>query len=448
MPLDAPYKDDDVSETPAMVTRRQVLGAAAAGAGSLLLAGGVTGPAFAATGLADTSRVLPRPADSGVDHVVVLMMENRSFDHYLGWLPGANGKQSGLRYPDKSGRRHPTHHLMTFQGCNFNDPDHSYSGGRVQYNGGACDGWLLDGANDIFSIGYYDSSDLAFYGSAARYWTVCDHYFAATMGPTFPNRFYMHSAQTDRIDDASTTSTLPTIWDLLTKAGVSHRYYFSDIPFTALWGSRYAGISEPVQAFLAACASGQLPAVSYVDPRFEDEGSGTSGDDHPHADIRVGQSFVNQIYEAVTSSPAWGRTVFVINYDEWGGFFDHVAPTTAPDTTPSNGLRGFRVPALVISPRSRRGTIAHKTYDHTSVLKMIEWRWGLPALTPRDAAARNLAEVLDFSRAPDLAAPRWAVPPAAPTPCASTVTGLVPTQHEVSWSAVADLARASGFPSA
>jgi phospholipase C len=434
-----------------LVTRRQVLGAAAAGAGGLLLAGGIEEPAFAATRQHDPHMPLPRPADSGIDHVIVLMMENRSFDHYLGWLPGADGKQSGLSYPDDSGKRHATYHLTTYQGCQYNDPDHSYAGGRVEYNDGTCDGWLLDRANDIFCIGYYEAADLAFYGQAARYWTACDHYFAATMGPTYPNRLYMHSAQTDRIDDTTTTSTLPTIWDSLAKAGVSHRYFFSDIPFTALWGAKYAGISEPLGEFLAGCASGRLPAVSFVDPRFEDEGSGTSGDDHPHADIRVGQSFINQIYEAVTSSPAWGRTVFVINYDEWGGFFDHVAPTTAPDATPSNGLRGFRVPALVISPRSRRGTVDHNTYDHTSILKMIEWRWGLPALTPRDAAARNLAEVLDFRHPPNLTAPRWAVPAALPTPCPSAITGLAPsapvapTEHELTWSAVADLARASGF---
>src|SRR2546423_879162 len=136
--------------------------------------------------------------------------------------------------------------------------------------------------------------------------------------------------------------------------------------------------AQPVAGFLAACAAGTLPAVSFIDPRFEDEGSGTSGDDHPHADIRVGQSFINEIYQAITSSPAWERTVFVINYDEWGGFFDHVAPATAPDASPANGLRGFRVPALVISPLARRGTVAHRTYDHASALKIIAWRWGLP----------------------------------------------------------------------
>jgi hypothetical protein len=91
--------------------------------------------------------------------------------------------------------------------------------------------------------------------------------------------------------------------------------------------------------------------------------------------------------------------MLVINYDEWGGFFDHVPPSVAPDARPEWGLRGFRVPCLVISPRARRGHVAHDVYDHTSILKAIEWRWNLPPLTPRDEAARNIAEVLDFTRA-------------------------------------------------
>jgi phospholipase C len=443
-----PYQpDESVARGSGHLTRRGFLGAAAAGIGGLALArSGLIRP-LADTASAQTT--LPAPADSGIDHVVVLMMENRSFDHFLGWLPGAAGRQAGLRYYDDAGQYHPTYHLTTYQGCGANDPDHSYIGGRVEYNHGACDGWLRAGTNDIFSIGYYHQSDLAFYGHAAPYWTVCDLWFAATLGPTYPNRFYMHAAQTDRIDDSTTISTLPTIWDSLAAAGVSHRYYFSDIPFMALWGSKYAGISHTFPEFLADCAAGTLPAVSYLDPRFEDEGSGTSGDDHPHADIRVGQSFVNQVYDAITAGPAWGRTVFVITYDEWGGFFDHVLPAVAPDATPSNGLRGFRVPALIISPRARRNTVAHNVYDHTSALKMIEWRWNLPALTPRDGASRNLAEVLDFTQPPNLTAPRWSVPAVVPQACASTVTGGMagsPTEHALTWQAVGALASSSGFP--
>jgi phospholipase C len=436
---------DDGAAVPDELTRRQVLGAAVAGAGGILLGDRGLARALGAPEAAASPAALPPPGSSGIEHVVVVMMENRSFDHFLGWLPGADGRQAGLSYPGRHGGDKSTYHLATYQGCGYKDPDHSYRGGRVQYHDGKCDGWLLDGQNDIFCIGYYEQSDLGFYARAAPYWTVCDHYFAATMAPTYPNRFYMHSAQTDRKDDSTTISTLPTIWDRLAAANVSHNYFFSDVPFTALWGARYAGISQPIDAFYAACLAGQLPAVSYVDPRFEDEGNGTSGDDHPFADIRVGQGFVNQVYQAVTGSPNWDSTVLFINYDEWGGFFDHVAPSTAPDNHPMFSLRGFRVPAFVISPFSRRRHIAHRVYDHTSILKLIEWRWGLAPLTRRDAAARNIAEVLDFSRR-NLTAPQWSVPVQVPVACspAGTPAGA-PTEHELTWHTVAEMAAYHGF---
>jgi phospholipase C len=304
------------------------------------------------------------------------MMENRSFDHYLGWLPGAAGKQAGLSYTDRFGARQSTHHLRDTQGCGHPDPDHSFEGGRIEYNQGACDGWLRAGENDAFSIGYYLPEDLAFYRGAAPYWTVCDHYFSAIMAETYPNRFYQHAAQTDRIHNSTTVSTLPTIWDRLTAAGLSGRYYYYDTPFTAMWGNKYLPISRPFGEFLTDCATGSLPQLSFVDPKFLDEGSGTSADDHPHADIRAGQYFLSQVYHAVTSSPAWARTLLVINYDEWVGFFDHVAPSVAPDADPECRLRGFRVPCLVISPRARRSHVAHNVDDHTSILKAVEWRWG------------------------------------------------------------------------
>jgi phospholipase C len=230
---------------------------------------------------------------------------------------------------------------------------------------------------------------------------------------------YLHAGQTDRLHNSEgpTISTLPTIWDRLATAGRSGRYYYSDVPFLALWGTHHLDISRPFSQFLTDCATGSLPDVSFVDPRFLDEGSGSSGDDHPHADIRVGQQFVDSVYRAVTGGPSWSRTALVITYDEWGGFFDHVAPTTAPDVSPLTALRGFRVPCLVISPWARRHHVDHRVYDHTSILRMIEWRWGLAPLTRRDAAARNLAEVLDLSGAPNLYAPRWSVPHAAPVSC-------------------------------
>jgi phospholipase C len=311
---------------------------------------------------------------------------------------------------------HPTHPLAPdYQGCGHPDPDHSYAGGRVEYDGGACDGWLLDTNNDDYSIGYYKQSDLAFLGQAVPAWTTSDRYFAAILSETFPNRIYQHAAQTDRISGTFTISTLPTIWDRLADAGRTGRYYYSDVPFLALWGAKYLPISRSVADFLADAAAGNLPDVAFIDPRFIDEGSGTSGDDHPHADIRNGEAFLDQIYNAVVTSPEWKSTVLVVNFDEWGGFFDHVPPPTAPIPPASaaagdvDGRLGFRVPNLVVSPWAPRGVVSHEQFDHTSVLRMIESAFDLQPLTVRDATANDLADVLDFS-GPEHHPPVFSVP--------------------------------------
>jgi phospholipase C len=421
------------------VTRRGFL---AGTAGAVAVA--AAGSAATSAGASEAS-ALPEPTESGIDHIVVVMMENRSFDHYLGWLPGADGQQAGLTFTDKDGVAHETHHLTVPHGCGFQDPDHSYDGGRVEFNDGACDGWLRAGDNDVFSIGYFQPEDLGFYGHAARDWTVCDRYFAAMMAPTFPNRFFLHSAQTDRkTTSVDKLATMPAIWDRLADAGISGRYYFSDVPYTALWGTRYLGISKPIAQFRAAAAAGTLPAVSFVEPGFLGEAvPGLAQDEHPLADIRLGQHFLDTVYDSVVSSPNWPNTVLVITYDEWGGFFDHVPPPVGPDPNPDlgAGLRGFRVPCLVISPRSPRGTVAHDLYDHTSILKMIEWRFGLAPLTVRDAEANNLADVLDFTNPPVLDAPRYDVPQPITFGC------LLPdhTHRGDDWPDLAARARDLGF---
>lgn len=353
-------------------------------------------------------------------------MENRSFDHFLGWLAGANGKQAGLSYSDSAGAAHATYHLTDYQGCSFLDPGHTYSDGRVQLNGGTADGWLLNGsnslsgtankANDAFAIGYYTQNDVPFLSSAATTWTACDNYFSGMMAETRPNRFVLHAGQTDRLDNSSFISGLPTIWERLAEHGQTGRYYYSDVSFLDLWGTKYAGIVHPVARFMDDCAAGSLPNVAFVDPQFNGEAAGTTNDDHPHADIRNGEAFLNQIYNAVRTSPNWKHTVMIVTFDEWGGFFDHVAPPLAPIPAASaaagdvDGRLGFRVPCIVISPMARRAFIAHEQFDHTSILRMIERRWSLPALSNRDVSANNLADLLDFTTAPNVTAPAFNVP--------------------------------------
>lgn len=415
---------------------RQTTGAAAGVALAGLIPGVTAAP---------RNKLLPKPQKSGIEHVIVVMMENRSYDHFLGWLPGSDGRQAGLTYADANGIARSTYPLApNYQGCDYPDPDHSYEGGRVEFNNGACDGWLRAGNNDEYAIGYYTSSDLPFYAGAAGSWTTYDRYFSAILAGTFPNRIYQHAAQTDRLDNSINLCTLPTIWDRLADHSLSARYYFSDIPLLALWSTKYLPITRHITEFLADCAAGTLPEVSFVEPRFLGEAEGLTNDDHPHADIRNGQAFLNMIYEAVTLSPNWENTVLVINYDEWGGFFDHVPPQLAPIPPAdlalgSDGRRGFRVPAFVISPWSVRGGISHGIYDHTSVLKMIEWRWNLEPLTVRDKTANNIAESLNFSQ-PNLAAPVFSVPPGPfGDLCASTLP--VPTEFDV----LGEIAAGIGF---
>src|SRR6266849_233909 len=381
---------------------------------------------------------LPSPGNSGIEHIVVVTMENRSFDHFLGWLPNADGKQTGLTYVDSAGVSHATHSLSgDYTGCPHPDPDHSYDGARVECDNGSMDGFLRAGSNDVYSIGYYGEQDIPFYAALARNYTACDRYFASILGPTFPNRLFQHAAQTDRLKNSTNNTSLPTIWDSLATAGVSANYFYSNVPFVALWGAKYLGISRLYGEFLLAAANGTLPAVSFVDPRYTILDDGTGNDDHPHADIRTGHLFLYQTFQAVAKGPKWASTVFIVNFDEWGGFFEHVVPPRATaannvdtDLVDGKTLLGLRVPTVVVSPFSRRNPadsrVSALVFDHTSVLKLIEWRWVLAPLTPRDASndVQNLAYALNFSE-PDPSVPSLPEPqaPLIAAPCLANLGG-------------------------
>jgi phospholipase C len=397
-----------------------------AGASGAAVAGSVLGED--ALGAEMASAALPSPEKSGIEHVVVVMMENRSFDHMLGWLPGAQGRQAGLSYSDSSGTVNHTYRLTSYTGCGHPDPDHSYEGGRDEYNHGKMDGWLRTTTNDIYCIGYYEEADLPFFSALARNFTTLDHYFPSILSATFPNRVFSHAAQTDRLDNSIAISTLPTIWDSLAAAGVSHKYYYSNVPFLAMWGAKYIGISALFAQFLLDATAGRLPAVSFVDPAYTLIDAGEGNDDHPHADLRAGEAFLGLVYRTLTASPAWSNTVLVITRDEWGGFFDHVVPPrmVAPndldtDLVNGNALLGCRVPVIIASPftvgNSSSPRIDGTLYDHTSILKLIEWQWNLPPLTKRDAKTNNLAHALNFAK------PNYKVPalphilPPVPSPC-------------------------------
>ena len=323
------------------------------------------------------------------------------------------------------GNTYPNYPLAPdFQGCGYSDPDHSWEGWLVQHNHGKMDGFLqrpttppdnpgvtLAAAN-TFPIGYYTNlhhdgrrkalPDLPVIGALAEQYTTLDRYFCAFAGETFPNRFYQHAGQTDRDHNSEVASTLPTIWDQLSPIPNSDGiptggYYYRDSPFLALWADpaiepgatfKYQAFFHPFSdadastaagtagtSFVAACQNHTLPNVCYIDPAFDNEATGTSGDDHPLGDIRLGERFIADAYHALADNGYLDNTVFIVTFDEWGGFYDHVPPPQVIDdtnpanvmhagdsTTPTDGQLipnykqlGFRVPAIVVSEPGATG---------------------------------------------------------------------------------------------
>ncbi len=399
------------------ITRRDFL-AASAGAAALGL-GGCLGAADTCVTGPDGKQVcaLPQPNEAPFDTIVVLMMENRSFDHLLGWLPGANGRQQGLTYVDASGVARPTWPLSgDWQGCKYEDPKHEWQNIAIQYANGACDGFLKTAkVGDTFPIGYYTQADLPILSVLATSYTTFDNYFCSMMGPTWENRLYQltGTTQVDMPDgfpktDADRPCLIETaIFDRVRAAGLTTRYYYFGEPMTGLFRSKkYDDISLHIDRFWDDARTGQLANVVFVDPNYTDaaEEDGSSNDYHHNGSVLKGEEFVAQVYNALKDSPQWGRMVFVLNFDEHGGFFDHVPPPACQDDTVQTGpgpfpdlkRLGFRVPAIAMGPFAPKKIETAGPYEHCSILKMIEWRWNLQPLTLRDRTAKNLADALDF----------------------------------------------------
>jgi phospholipase C len=237
------------------------------------------------------------------------------------------------------------------------------------------------------------------------------------LGPTYPNRFYLLTATSF----GHIRNDLPplggfaqrTIFDALDEHTVSWKVYFGDFPFAALFHLKHRNNLVHFSDFVSDAAAGTLPQVSFVDAN---EGIiGVELDEHPPASIQEGAQFGAQVIDAVLSSPSWPSTALFLTYDEHGGFYDHVPPPPAcvPDDIaplldpgdptsdfPAQFDRyGFRVPLVVVSPYAKAGFVSHTIYDHTSILRFIETRFDLPALTNRDANAHPMLDLFDFSQA-------------------------------------------------
>lgn len=467
---------------PTPIDRRTLLRRGALLGGAFALGGVVPAalPASAAPGrLGRPRRSAPQPdsilnhpaGEAPIDTVVVLMMENRSVDHHLGWLATdeiyleEGRRRYGHRfridadntrtYVAPDGRRVDTWYLPgnpaernPYRRCDHPDPGHGWDAGRAERDGG----FLAEGSgNDEFALGYYAADDVPVYADLVRRFTTFDRYHCSLLGPTFPNRAYLHSAQSGgRKDNTPPFDTLgyqwESIWDRLLAAGVPALYYFTDLPVTALWGARLVPETQPIAEYFAACEAGALPRVVFLDPGFS---TNLQTDDHPGgADTRAAQKFVADVFWAFARSPHWKRGAFILTYDEWGGFFDHVPPPVLPDDRASSddnenfGQAGFRVPTILASPYAQRGFVDHTLYDHTSILRFIEWRFlGAPPtgpggdgwfLTMRDQNANNIGASLVTTAAPDVAVEVLPPPPVASLSCddpLNTAASAAPVKH-------------------
>lgn len=342
----------------------------------------------------EVSSLTPEQLLAPIQTIVVLCMENRSFDHFLGSLKLIEGRDvDGLTGTESNpGSNGPVvvHQLDDFTP---DDPPHGWDAAHAQFNGGANDGFVTEheGASEEDVMGYHVRSQLPITYALADAYAVCDRWFASVMGPTWPNRFYLHAATSGGTKGNSPTLGLTTIWSKLDDKDVSNRNYYHDVAW-CLGGLGKLGGLGSIESFFEDAAAGTLPAYSLIDPHFF--GSGAN-DDHPDHDIQLGQALMSAVFKALAASPQWSSCLFVITNDEHGGFFDHVAPPTTADQRPEFQQLGFRVPSIVCGPMVKSGCTVSTTFEHVSILKTLTVRHGLESLNARLDAANDLSSCID-----------------------------------------------------
>jgi phospholipase C len=435
-------------------SRRTVLGAAAAGLG-IAATGRMRWLPSRYGGLATGVGVRPRPhlpegADTlpEIDHIIVLMMENHSFDNYLGILGRGDGftldrhRRPLASCPDSNG--HPIRAFRMPSTCQLDRaPSQAWNASHTAMDGRRNDGFVR--ASGPVAMGYWTPEDIPFYAGLARTFVLADRWFASCPAQTYPNRRFLLAATANGlISDPFPRGNEPlpangTITQRLDAHRIPWKNYYSVLPTVALWPSLTQGASDKIvkiDQFFTDAAAGTLPGFAIVDPDFSKQ-----SEENPQ-DIRQGEAFAARVINAVMHGPAWPKTLLIWCYDEHGGYYDHVPPPRAvsPDDVPPDihvppdqpggyDRYGFRVPAVVVSPRARRGHVSHVTYDHTSILRLVETKWNLPALTRRDAHAANLLDCIDLHGAPAFLHPPTLPEPALATnaaACAPIAASMIP----------------------
>jgi phospholipase C len=337
-----------------------------------------------------------------IQHIVILVQENHAFDNYFGTYPGANGLNATVALPVEKGSNVTVSpfHLSSLGGFSL---DASKGAAREAYDNGTMDGFVsAEHTND--TMGYYDSRDIPYYWDYASQFVLVDNFFTSVMGPSLPNHLYLIAGQSGNLTGNARNIKLsfPVIMDELDSGGITWKYYSGSArdfarfnqtnPLPAFTSfqtntSRLQNLA-PNSAFTSDIRNGTLPNVTWVMPM-------ASQDEEPPHDVTAGEHYVVSTINTIMQSKYWNSTAIFVTWDDWGGWYDHIAPPQLDYF----GL-GFRVPCLVISPYAKQGFVDHTQTDFTSILKFIETDYSLPPLTSRDAAASSMQEAFDFSQAP------------------------------------------------
>ncbi len=446
------------------MNRRQFVGGGVLGAAAVLAGCGRS----SATGSSTTStRPTPKLRAAGslpfpnvaagtdqvpeIEHIVVVMMENHSFDNILGLIGrgdgftiGPNG-QPTAKNPDGQGNYVHAFHMPNE--CQTKGVGNDWKVTHEAYDGGTCQGFVTSTTAE--AMGYFTKEDLPFTCGMASTFPIADRYFCSVMGQTYPNRRYLISGTSLGLINDSFPMELPpngVIYEQFNKYGITWKDYYSDQPTLGVY-IQYLEGGNPltkgvvmIDEFYADAAAGNLPSYCLVEPNYDE-----SSEEDPQ-DIQFGDQFMGKVVNAVMSSPNWPTTMLIWTYDEHGGYYDHVPPPLAipPDDIPPNlapgdppggfNQYGFRVPSGVVSPYAKKNFVSHTVYDHTSILKTVEEKWNLPALTRRDANASSLFDMLDLKAKPTFLKPPKlpaAANPVAKEGCLVTGPGTIPPPSAV-----------------
>ena len=373
---------------------------------------------------------LPEGFDTlpGIEHIVLLMMENHSFDNMFGMLGRGDGFTLDREGNPTNTNSYPNgsvqHAFRMPNTCQLpSQPSQEWSAGHNAFDNGTNTGFVstpISQGNSLLvggvAMGYFTAEHLPFTYDLASKFPIGDRWFSSVMGQTFPNRMYLMAGTSEGLTDNSvgfTTVPQPpdgTIFNLLDKHSIPWRNYVSVFPagaspelFTGADNLTEAVNVRSIDQFLSDAASGSLPSFSFVEPNY----SNTSQENPQN--VADGEGFMAEIINGVGNSPSWSKTLFILTYDEWGGYYDHVIPPPAlrpddvlpilaPDELMYEGFQryGFRVPSVVLSPYAKQNYVSHELHDHTSVLALLELKFNLPALTFRDANANDLTDFLDL----------------------------------------------------